>query len=197
MKIAVLDGNSLMNRAFYGIRLLTNSAGVPTNALLGFMNMMLKLREEGDEEGVIVCFDRKEPTFRHLRYDGYKAGRKPMPEELVQQMPLVKQMLGRMRIPCLELAGYEADDLLGTIAARNAAIGGRTVIVTGDRDSLQLVGPQTDVKIMATNMGRPEVRFYDEVRIREDFGVTPRQLIEVKALMGDTSDNIPGVAGIG
>ena len=197
MKIAVLDGNSLMNRAFYGIRLLTNSAGVPTNALLGFMNMMLKLREEGDEEGVIVCFDRKEPTFRHKRYDGYKAGRKPMPEELAQQMPLIKQMLERMGIPCLELAGYEADDLLGTIAARNAAAGGRTVIVTGDRDSLQLVGPQTDVKIMATNMGRPEVRFYDEARIRADFGVTPRQLIEVKALMGDTSDNIPGVAGIG
>ena len=197
MKIAVLDGNSLMNRAFYGIRLLTNSAGVPTNALLGFVNMMLKLREEGDEEGVIVCFDRKEPTFRHLRYDAYKAGRKPMPEELAQQMPLVKQMLSRMGIPCVELAGYEADDLLGTIAVRNAALGGRTVVVTGDRDSLQLVGPQTDVKIMATNMGRPEVRFYDEARIREDYGIEPKQFIEVKALMGDTSDNIPGVAGIG
>ncbi|MBR3692586.1 MAG: DNA polymerase I [Clostridia bacterium] len=197
MKIAVLDGNSLMNRAFYGIRLLTNSAGVPTNALLGFMNMLQKLREDGDEEGVIVCFDRKEPTFRHERYDGYKAGRKPMPEELARQMPLIKEMLDRMGIPRVELAGYEADDLLGTIAARNAAAGGRTVIVTGDRDSLQLVGPATDVKIMATSMGKPEVRLYTEQRIREDFGVTPRQLIEVKALMGDTSDNIPGVAGIG
>ena len=197
MKIAVLDGNSLMNRAFYGIRLLTNRDGVATNALLGFMNMVFKLREETDAEGIIVCFDRREPTFRHLRYDGYKATRHPMPEELAQQMPIIRELLDLMQVPRLELAGYEADDLLGTVAAMNAARGGTTVVVTGDRDSLQLVSDQTAVHICATSGGKPEVRRYDEARIREDYGVSPKQLIQVKALMGDSSDNIPGVPGVG
>ncbi|MBQ1223425.1 MAG: DNA polymerase I, partial [Oscillospiraceae bacterium] len=134
-KLMVIDGNSIINRAFYGIRLLSNSEGVYTNALLGFLNILSRLREEEEPDGVCVCFDLKAPTFRHKMYDGYKAGRKPMPEELAMQLPLLKELLDAMGIPRFELSGWEADDLLGTLSARIDAAGDRCVLVTGDRDS--------------------------------------------------------------
>lgn len=197
MKVAVIDGNSIMNRAFYGIRLLSTKDGLYTNAVLGFINILLKLRDDESPDGICVCFDLKAPTFRHKRYDGYKAGRKPMPEELVVQMPVVKELLDAMGIRRLELEGYEADDLLGTIASTVKASGGKTVIVTGDRDSLQLADECTTIRIMASKGGQTESRIYDPMKINLDYGVAPAQLIDVKALMGDTSDNIPGVHGVG
>ena len=196
-KLMVIDGNSIINRAFYGIRLLSNSEGVYTNALLGFLNILSRLREEGEPDGICVCFDLKAPTFRHKMYDGYKAGRKPMPEELAMQLPLLKELLDAMGIPRFELSGWEADDLLGTLSARIDEAGDRCVLVTGDRDSFQLVGGGTVLKYVTTKMGHPETVLYDGFKITLDYGISPEQFIDVKALMGDQSDNIPGVRGIG
>ena len=155
MKLMVIDGNSLINRAFYGIRMLTTKDGQPTNAVYGFVNILLKLLDEEKPDALCVTFDRKAPTFRHLAYEGYKAQRKGMPDELAAQLPVLKDVLAAMNIPRYELDGWEADDLIGTIAARDTAAGWETVIVTGDKDSLQLVTDSTRVKLVSTRMGQP------------------------------------------
>lgn len=197
MKVLVLDGNSILNRAFYGIRLLTTKDGSYTNGIYGFLTMLQKLKEETQPDAVAIAFDRREPTFRHKAYDGYKAQRKGMPEELAQQLPVLKELLADLGYQLVECAGFEADDILGTLAHRCEETGDQCVIATGDRDSLQLVSPNVTVRIAATKFGRPEVTLYDEEKIQETYGVTPKQLIDIKAIQGDSSDNIPGVAGIG
>ncbi len=193
MKLLVLDGNSLVNRAFYGIKVLTTHDGRYTNAIFGFLNILSKLRELESPDAVAIAFDRKEPTFRHRMYDGYKAQRKGMPEELAQQMPVLRELLGHLGYTCISAAGWEADDILGTLAASCAAAGDVCVLATGDRDSLQLIDEHTRVLLATT---KETIDMTVEV-VQEKYGVSPRQLIDVKALMGDTSDNIPGVAGIG
>ena len=198
MKLMVIDGNSLVNRAFYGVKPLTANDGTPTNAVYGFLNMLLKLREDFAPEGLCVCFDLKAKTFRHLEYAGYKAQRKPMPDELAAQMPLVKEMLDLLGVPRMEKEGFEADDLLGTLARLCREDGGRCTIVTGDRDSLQFVAPGSDVALVTTKMGQTLTTIYDEQKFAEDYaGLTPPRMVDLKALMGDSSDNIPGVRGIG
>ena len=197
MKLLVLDGNSIVNRAFYGIKLLTTKDGRFTNAIVGFMNILLKLEAEEKPDEVAVAFDLKAPTFRHKMYSGYKAQRKGMPEELAAQLPVLKELLADLGYKMVTCEGYEADDILGTLAAACAARGDECAIATGDRDSLQLVGPHTRVLLAGTQMGRSVTTVMDEAAVFEKYGVRPRQLIEVKSLMGDASDNIPGVAGVG
>ncbi|WP_297211114.1 DNA polymerase I [uncultured Flavonifractor sp.] len=197
MKLMVIDGNSIINRAFYGIRLLTTKDGLPTNAVYGFLNILLKLVEEERPEGLCVTFDRKAPTFRHLAYEGYKAQRKGMPDELAAQLPILKDVLDAMNIPRYELDGWEADDLIGTISVKDTAAGWDTVIVTGDKDSLQLVTDTTRVKLVSTRMGQTTTREMTPESFREAYGFDPIHIIDLKALMGDASDNIPGVKGIG
>lgn len=196
MKLLILDGNSILNRAFYGIKLLTTKDGRFTNAIYGFMNILLKLEEDIKPDAVAVTFDLKAPTFRHKMYDGYKANRKGMPPELAEQMPVLKELLSSLGYVLVMKEGYEADDLIGTLAA-NTKDADQCFIATGDRDSLQLVRENVNVLLASTKMGRPETNVYDIERIREEYGVTPKQMIDIKALMGDSSDNIPGVAGIG
>ncbi len=198
MKLLVIDGNSLINRAFYGVRPLTTKDGRFTNAIHGFLNMMLKICGECNPDAIAVAFDLRAPTFRHKMYSEYKAGRKGMPDELAEQMPIIKNILPLMGITIIEKEGYEADDIIGTLAASCEKSGDICYIATGDRDSFQLVGNNTNVLLTATVMGRPEVVRYDVEKIAEKYdGLTPEMLIDVKALMGDTSDNIPGVAGVG
>ncbi len=197
MKLLALDGNSILNRAFYGIKLLTTKDGAYTNAVYGFMTMLLKIKEDVAPDAIAAAFDLKSPTFRHKKYDGYKAQRKPMPAELASQLPVIKELLTKLGIKIIECEGFEADDILGTLAKACEDTGNECVIATGDRDSLQLVSPSVTVRLAATKMGRPDVRIYDEERIMEDYGVSPRQLIDIKAIQGDSSDNIPGVKGIG
>ena len=197
MSLLVIDGNSILNRAFYGIKVLTTHDGTPTNALVGFLNMYHRLLELTHAEAVAVAFDRKAPTFRHAMYSAYKAGRKGMPEELAVQLPLIKELLTDMGCSVVELDGYEADDILGTLSAAASAAGVPCFLATGDRDSLQLVGDRVTVLLAATRMGQPETQVFDRTAIFEKYGLTPEQLIDLKALMGDTSDNIPGVPGVG
>ena len=197
MKLMVIDGNSLINRAFYGIRMLTTKDGQPTNAVYGFVNILLKLLDEEKPDALCVTFDRKAPTFRHLAYEGYKAQRKGMPDELAAQLPVLKDVLAAMNIPRYELDGWEADDLIGTIAARDTAAGWETVIVTGDKDSLQLVTDSTRVKLVSTRMGQTTTKEMTPETFREAYGFDPVHIVDLKALMGDTSDNIPGVKGLG
>lgn len=197
MKLLVLDGNSILNRAFYGIKLLSTKDGTFTNAVYGFMTMLIKIKEDVKPDAVAVAFDLKAPTFRHKKYDGYKANRKPMPTELASQMPIIKELLQKLGYKIVECEGYEADDILGTLAKACEDNGCECVLATGDRDSLQLVSKSVTVRLAATKMGRPDVRVYDEAKIAEDYGVSPKQLIDIKAIQGDTSDNIPGVKGIG
>ena len=198
MKLMVIDGNSIVNRAFYGVsQNLSTREGLPTNAIFGFVNILLKLLEEEQPEGLAVAFDLKAPTFRHLAYEGYKAQRKGMPEELAVQMPVLKRLLDAMNIRRYELEGWEADDLLGTMARINGEAGGQTVVVTGDKDSLQLITDSTTVKLVSTRMGRTTTRNMTPEVFREEYGFDPVHIIDLKALMGDTSDNIPGVKGIG
>ena len=197
MKLMVIDGNSLINRAFYGIRMLTTKDGQPTNAVYGFVNILLKLLDEEKPDALCVTFDRKAPTFRHLAYEGYKAQRKGMPDELAAQLPVLKEVLAAMNIPRYELDGWEADDLIGTIAARDTAAGWETVIVTGDKDSLQLVTDSTRVKLVSTRMGQTTTKEMTPETFQETYGFAPIHIVDLKALMGDTSDNIPGVKGIG
>ena len=196
-KLMVIDGNSIINRAFYGIRMLTTRDGTPTNAVYGFLNILLKLVEEEAPQALCVTFDRKAPTFRHLAYEGYKAQRKGMPEELAAQLPLMKDVLDAMNIPRYELDGWEADDIIGTISVKDAAAGWETVIVTGDKDSLQLVTDATRVKLVTTRMGQTTTKEMTPDAFREVYGFDPIHIIDLKALMGDASDNIPGVKGIG
>ncbi|MFD3157655.1 DNA polymerase I [Haloimpatiens sp. FM7330] len=194
-KLLILDGNSLMFRAFYALPPLTNSKGVNTNAIYGFLTMLLKMKEEIKPNYIVCTFDKKAPTFRHKEYKEYKAGRKKTPPELLEQMPIIKDILEKFAINIFEIEGFEADDLIGTLSvfAENNDI--EVYIVTGDRDALQL---STDnVKVVINKKGMSQVEVYDRNRMIEEFGVTPKQFIDVKGLMGDKSDNIPGVPGIG
>ena len=193
MRLLVVDGNSIVNRAFYGIRPLTNREGQFTHAIYGFLTMLRKIEKEENPDAVAVAFDLKAPTFRHKAYDGYKATRKGMPPELASQMPPLRELLGLLGYTIVTCEGYEADDILGTFAAACENSGNECVIATGDRDSLQLVSDKTHVHL-CTN--RDDI-LYTPDKIREDYGVTPAELIEIKAIQGDSSDNIPGVAGIG
>lgn len=197
MKLMVLDGNSIINRAFYGVKPLTTRDGLYTNAIFGFLNMLQRFTDEEQPEALCVAFDRKEPTFRHEADANYKATRKGMPDELAQQMPVMKQVLCAMSIPCYEMVGYEADDLLGTISRRCEKRGWECVIVTGDRDSLQLITDRTRVKLVTTRMGQTSTADMTPALFREQYGFDPIHMIDLKALMGDSSDNIPGVPGIG
>ncbi len=196
MKLLVLDGNSILNRAFYGIKLLTTKDGRFTNGIYGFINILLKLLEETAPDGVAVAFDVKAPTFRHEMYSGYKANRKGMPDELAQQMPVLKELLAAMGYRIVEKAGWEADDILGTLAA-NCTAADSCFIATGDRDSLQLVRENVNVLLASTKMGQTHTTRYTVERVKEEYLVEPEKLIDIKALMGDSSDCIPGVAGIG
>ena len=193
MKLLVLDGNSLVNRAYFGIKLLTTKDGRYTNAIFGFQNILLNLLSAHHPDAVAIAWDEKAPTFRHTAYDGYKATRHGMPQELAEQMPVLKQLLTDLGFVQVSKAGWEADDILGTLAAACEAAGGTTLLATGDRDSLQLVDDATTV-LLATNK---ETIPMDPAAIREKYGIEPPQLIDVKSLMGDASDNIPGVPGIG
>lgn len=197
MKLLAIDGNSIINRAFYGIKLLTAKDGTYTNAVYGFINILNRLTELEKPEGVAVAFDLKAPTFRHKKYAEYKAGRKGIPGELAQQMPIMKEWLTLAGYTCVECETYEADDILGTLAALCEKSGNECVIATGDRDSLQLVSDTTRVLLAATKMGKPEIINYDKAALFERYGLTPPEMIELKSLMGDSSDNIPGVAGVG
>ena len=197
-KLMVIDGNSIVNRAFYGVsQNLTTREGQPTNAIFGFLNILGKLLDDATPDALCVTFDRKAPTFRHLQYEGYKAQRKGMPEELASQMPILKDVLAAMNIPMYEMDGWEADDLIGTISVKDTAAGWETVIVTGDKDSLQLVTDTTTVKLVSTRMGRTTTRDMTPEAFREEYGFDPIHIIDLKALMGDASDNIPGVKGVG
>ena len=197
MRLLLLDGNSIANRAFYGIKLLSTKDGQYTNALVGFLNILQKLRDDVRPDGIAAAFDVHAPTFRHKEYADYKAGRKGMPEELRTQMPLIKELLTRMGCHVVEREGYEADDILGTLADAAAEQGAPCYIATGDRDSLQLVRDGVTVLLAGTKMGRPETTVYDVPAIQEKYGLEPAQLIDLKALMGDASDHIPGVPGVG
>lgn len=197
MKLLAIDGNSIINRAFYGIKLLTTKDGRYTNGVYGFINILNRLLEAESPDGVAVAFDLKAPTFRHKEYSAYKAGRHKAPEELTSQFPLLKEWLRAAGYHCIECEGYEADDILGTLAAAAERGGDSCVIATGDRDSLQLVSEHTRVLLAATKMGRPEIVTYTPQTLFERYGLTPAEMIELKALMGDSSDNIPGVAGVG
>lgn len=197
MKLLAIDGNSVINRAFYGIKLLSTKDGHYTNAVYGFINILLHLLEEHSPDGVAVAWDLKKPTFRHEMYAEYKAGRHKMPEELAEQLPVMKELLTLMGYHCIECEGYEADDILGTLAATAEKNGDTCIIATGDRDSLQLISDHTKVVLSATKAGRPEATVYDKAALFERYSVTPEGMIELKSLMGDSSDNIPGVAGIG
>ena len=197
MRLLVIDGNSIANRAFFGIKLLTTKDGQYTNAIYGFLNILLSLLKECQPDEVAVAFDLKAPTFRHQMYEGYKANRHGMPPELAQQMPVLKQLLADLGYRTVTAEGWEADDILGTLAAACAARRDDCLLATGDRDSLQLVSESTTVLLASTVMGRSKTVTMDVDAIREKYGIAPKQLIEVKSLMGDTSDNIPGVRGIG
>ena len=197
MKLLVLDGNSILNRAFYGIHLLTTKEGLFTNGIYGFLTMLQKLKNETNPDAVAIAFDMRAPTFRHKEYAGYKAQRKGMPEELAQQLPNLKELLQLLGYRLLECEGFEADDILGTLAQKCNITGDECMIATGDRDSLQLVSPKVSVRLAATKFGQPQVTVYDEAKIMEEYGVVPKQLIDIKAIQGDSSDNIPGVAGVG
>lgn len=197
MKLLVVDGNSILNRAFYGIRLLTTKDGQFTNAIYGFLTMLLKIQEDVTPDAVAIAFDLKVPTFRHKAYDGYKSNRKGMPEELHQQLQPLKDLLTLLGYTIITKEGYEADDILGTLSHTCKVNGDECVLATGDRDSLQLINDKVTVRLASTKGGKANAILYDEKKIMEDYGVTPRQLIEIKAIQGDSSDCIPGVPGIG
>ena len=197
MKLLILDGNSVINRAFFGVRPLTTREGLYTHAIYGFLNILERMEKEEQPEAVCVAFDLHGPTFRHLRYDGYKATRKGMPEELAVQMPIMKDVLRAMNIPIYECQGWEADDVIGTVGRICSEQGWECVIVTGDRDSLQLIDENVHVKLVISKPGQTTATLYDEEQFRAEYGFEPKKLIDLKALMGDSSDNIPGVAGVG
>lgn len=196
-KILLIDGHSILNRAFYGVVPLTNSEGLHTNAIYGFINIMLKSIEEEKADYVAVAFDLKAPTFRHKMFDAYKGTRKPMPAELHEQVPVIKEVLTAMTIPVITLEGFEADDILGTLAKRSQASGFEVVILTGDRDILQISDEHIKIRIPKTIKGKTEIENYYPEDVINKYGVTPTEFIDLKALMGDASDNIPGVPGIG
>ena len=197
MKLMILDGNSVVNRAFYGVRPLTTREGLYTHAIFGFLNILQKMEAEEKPDALCVAFDLHGPTFRHLRYDGYKATRHKMPEELAQQMPVLKDVLKAMRIPIFACQGWEADDVIGTVGRRCGEESWDCVVVTGDRDSLQLIDDHVTVKLVITKGGQTTATCYDEALFRQEYGFAPPILVDLKSLMGDSSDNIPGVPGVG
>lgn len=197
MKYLVLDGNSILNRAFYGIKMLSNKKGQMTNGIYGFLSTLQKLLLEVSPQAIAVAFDLPKPTFRHKMYDGYKASRKGMPEELASQLPILKEILVAMGYKLITCEGYEADDILGTFAKYCENKGYECTLATGDRDCLQLVSDHVFVRIAKTKFGKAESILYDKNKIKEDYNVTPSQLIDIKALQGDASDCIPGVKGVG
>lgn len=196
-KLLILDSNSILNRAFYGVRYLSAKDGTPTNAIYGFLNILLKLIKEQEPDYICAAFDVKAPTFRHKQYEGYKAQRKPMPEGLAAQMPLAKNVLRAMGVTILEKEGYEADDIIGTVARLCEESEISCFIATGDKDDLQLASDKTKVILTVTKSGYNETIIYDDKAVKEKYHVTPTEFIDVKALMGDPSDNIPGVKGVG
>ena len=197
MKLMVIDGNSIINRAYYGIRPLSTRDGLYTHAIFGFLTTLLRLEGEETPDAVCVTFDVHAPTFRHTADEAYKATRKPMPEELRMQVPVLKEVLDALNIPRYELEGWEADDLIGTISRKCEAAGWECVVVTGDKDSLQLITDHTKVKLVSTRMGQTTTKDMTPDAFREQYGFEPIHMIDLKALMGDSSDNIPGVPGIG
>ena len=197
MKLLILDGNSVINRAYFGVRPLTTRDGLYTHAIYGFLNILERMEKEEQPEAIAVAFDLHGPTFRHLKYEGYKANRHGMPEELAQQMPIMKDVLRAMNIPIYECQGWEADDVIGTAARICSQQGWECVIVTGDRDSLQLIDENVHVKLVISKPGQTTATLYTEEVFREEYGFEPKKLIDLKALMGDSSDNIPGVGGVG
>ena len=197
MKCMVIDGNSIINRAYYGIRPLTNREGLYTHAVFGFLTTLLRLKEEEQPDALCVTFDLHAPTFRHKADEAYKATRKPMPEELRMQVPVLKEVLDALNIPRYELEGWEADDLIGTISRKCEVAGWDCVVVTGDKDSLQLITDRTKVKLVSTRMGQTTTKDMTPETFREQYGFDPIHMIDLKALMGDASDNIPGVPGVG
>ena len=196
-KLMILDGNSIANRAFYGVRMLNAPDGTPTNAVFGFLNIFNRLMADIEPDAVAVAFDLKEKTFRHNRFEYYKAQRKPMPEDLSVQMPLIREVLDKMNIRYYTCQGYEADDILGTAGAICEREGWQCVIVTGDRDSLQLVTEAVHVCLIKSKGGQTETVLYTPEVFREEYGFEPKGIVDLKALMGDSSDNIPGVPGVG
>jgi len=197
MKLLILDGNSVINRAFFGVKPLTTREGLYTHAIYGFLNILERMEKEEQPEAIAVAFDLHGPTFRHLKYEGYKANRHGMPEELAMQMPVMKDVLRAMNIPIYECQGWEADDVIGTVGRICSNNDWECVIVTGDRDSLQLIDENVHVKLVISKPGQTTATLYTEEKFREEYGFEPKKLIDLKALMGDSSDNIPGVAGVG
>ena len=194
--LVLIDGNSIMNRAFYGImgnKMLTTKDGKYTNAVYGFLAILFKLIEDTNPEYMVVAFDLKAPTARHKLYEGYKANRKGMPEDLAEQMPIIKEILTAMNIDIVEKEGYEADDVLGTLSRYGENQGLNVTILSGDRDTFQLATDKVTIRIPRTKGGKTETDLFDRKKILETFNIEPKQLIEVKGLQGDTSDNIPGV----
>ena len=196
-KFLILDANSIINRAFYGVRILSTKDGTYTNAVFGFLNILFKYTDEIKPDYIAAAFDLKAPTFRHKMFDGYKATRKAMPEELVPQVSLMKEVLRAMNITILEQEGFEADDIIGTVSQKCEEQGLECDILTGDKDDLQLASTDTKIYLVTTRMGNTSTEIYDADKVMERYGVTPREFIDVKAIMGDSSDNIPGVKGIG
>ena len=197
MKLLILDGNSVINRAYFGVKPLTTREGLYTHAIFGFLNILDRMEKEEQPDAVCVAFDLHGPTFRHLRYDGYKATRHGMPEELAMQMPVMKDVLRAMNIPIYECQGWEADDVIGTVGKICSNNSWECVVVTGDRDSLQLIDENVHIKLVITKGGQTTANLYTKERFVEEYGFEPKKLIDLKALMGDSSDNIPGVAGVG
>ena len=197
MKLLILDGNSVINRAFFGVKPLTTREGLYTHAIFGFLNILERMEKEEQPEAVCVAFDLHGPTFRHKMYDGYKATRHAMPEELAQQMPIMKDVLRAMNIPIYECQGWEADDVIGTVSRICSNNDWECVVATGDRDSLQLIDQNVHVKLVISRPGQTSTTLYDEEKFREEYGFEPKKIIDLKSLMGDSSDNIPGVAGVG
>ena len=197
MKLMILDGNSVINRAYFGVKPLTNREGLYTNAIYGFLNILERMEKEEQPDAVCVAFDLHGPTFRHLQYDGYKATRHGMPEELAMQMPVMKEVLAAMNIPVYACQGWEADDVIGTVGRICSNNDWECVVVTGDRDSLQLIDKNVHVKLVISKPGQTTATLYTEEKFREEYGFEPKKLVDLKALMGDSSDNIPGVAGVG
>ena len=196
-KLVLIDGHSILNRAFFGLPDLTNAEGIHTNAVYGFLNIMFKILEEEQPDYLTVAFDVSAPTFRHKMFEAYKGTRKPMADELRQQVPLIKEMLAAMGICIVEKEGYEADDLLGTIAGMGERAGMEVAVISGDRDLLQLATDHVMIRIPKTKKTGTEIENYHAADVMERYLVTPKEFIDVKALQGDTADNIPGVPGIG
>ena len=197
MKLLILDGNSVINRAYFGVKPLTTREGLYTHAIFGFLNILERMVKEEKPDALCVSFDLHSPTFRHEKYELYKANRHGMPDELAQQMPIIKEVLQAMNIPIYECQGWEADDVIGTVSRICSNNDWECVIATGDRDSLQLIDKNVKVRLVISKPGQTTTTLYDEEKFQEEYGFAPKKIIDLKSLMGDSSDNIPGVAGVG